>query len=160
MKIALFRHAEKQSGFGEDLLLSTEGIKQALTLKDEVENGRFPKPDMMVTSPKKRSYETFAPLARALSLPIQKDPNLDEQGSSENVILFRSRIHKFIEDIESGTNQTVFLCTHLDWIEQFSTLLSCDTDLHALVNFSWAPGAYMIFDVQDIWYLIEKGQMT
>jgi broad specificity phosphatase PhoE len=159
MKVILFRHAEKQSGFGEDLTLSSLGTKQAFALKDLIESGKFPKPDVMYTSPKKRSLETFEPLARAISLPIQKDPNLDEQGKSENVIVFRSRIHQFIDNIESDSKQTIFICTHLDWIEQFATLLSCDTDLHALVNFTWNPAAYMIFDVQDIWHLIDKGQI-
>lgn len=159
MKVILFRHAEKQSGFGEDLLLSPTGTKQALGLIEKVESGILPKPDVLITSPKKRASETFAPLARAFNLPVQTDPVLDEQGPSENVIVFRSRIHNFIDQIESDSKQTVYVCSHLDWIEQFSTLLSCDTDLHALVNFTWNPGAYMVFDIQDIWYLIAKGQI-
>ncbi len=159
MKIILFRHAEKQSGYGDDLLLSPQGVKQALGLIEKVEGGKLPKPHVLMTSPKKRTFETFAPLARALSLPVQTDPRLDEQGKSENVIVFRARIHEFIDEIESDSKQNIYLCTHLDWIEQFSTLLSCDTDLHALVNFSWGAGAYMIFDVQDIWYLVDKGQI-
>jgi broad specificity phosphatase PhoE len=160
MKIVVFRHAEKQSGIGGDLSLSPHGIKQALTLKDKVEHGEIIRPDILITSPKKRSYETFMPLAQALRLPIQKDLALDEQTSPENINVFRARIHKFIDDVQDHSNKTVFICSHLDWIEQFSTLLTCDTDLHTLVDFSWTPGSYMLFDVSDIWHLTDKGVIS
>lgn len=157
MKLVLFRHAEKQSGIGGDLSLSPEGNKQTLLLMDKVEHGEFLRPDILITSPKKRAYETFAPLANFLKLPVQKESILDEQQSNENINVFRARVHQFIDDVQDHKGKTVFVCTHFDWIEQFATLLPCDTDLHALVNFSWSPGAFMSFEVKNIWHLKAKG---
>jgi broad specificity phosphatase PhoE len=160
MKVAVFRHAERQSGYATDPELSPRGIRQSISIKDKVEDGSLPKPDVLITSPKRRAFETFEPVSQARRISIQKEHTLDERTNKEDINVFRHRVHKFIEDIEDHQGKTVFICTHLDWIEEFSTLLPCDTDLHALMHFAWSPGSYMLFEVGEVWHLLQRGEIT
>jgi phosphohistidine phosphatase SixA len=160
MKVGLFRHAEKQTDGTQDPPLSFYGEQQALHLNRWVREGLIPRPDLLYTSPKRRAIQTFSPLARALNISIERFSELDERQSREDMTVFKKRISKFIEGHSPNPERTVYFCSHLDWIEEFCHLAPCDSDLQDLENFSWAPASFLIFDVQTIWHLIEKGQIA
>lgn len=159
MKLALFRHGEKESEWTSDPLLSWQGEQQAKALKQAVDQGHLPKPTRLIASPKIRTSLTFSPLARSLNLALEKSENLDERSTGEDFNHFKKRISKTIESFAAHKEETVFICSHLDWIEEFSNLVPCDTDLHQIPNFHWVPAAYLIFDIQVIWHLTQKGRI-
>ena len=159
MKIGLFRHGEKESEWTPDPRLNPVGQHQALELKQSVELGILPKPTRLIASPKIRAVLTLSPLARALNLPLEKSESLDERKNSEDAAQFKKRIVKVIESFPAGPDEIIFLCSHLDWIEEFLNQVPCDTDLHQLSEFSWNPGAYLIFDIEVIWHLTQKGRL-
>ncbi len=159
MKLGLFRHGEKQSEWTSDPLLSQQGGLQAKALQLAVENGQLPKPTRLIASPKIRATMTFSPLARALNLPLEKSDHLDERSQREDLNYFKKRISKIIEGFTPTPGQIIFLCSHLDWIEEFSNLVPTDTDLHQIPGFSWSPGAYLIFDIEVLWHLTQKGRL-
>ncbi len=159
MKLGLFRHGEKESEWTPDPLLNLQGQQQAKILKDSVERGVLPKPTRLIVSPKIRAILTFSPLARSLNLALEKAEKLDERTNNEDASQFRKRIISTIESFSSESDEVVFLCSHLDWIEEFSNLVACDSDLHQVPEFSWSPGAYLIFDIEVIWHLTQKGRL-
>lgn len=159
MKLGLFRHGEKQSEWIHDPFLSPQGEAQAKTLKQEVEQGLLPKPTRLMASPKMRATMTFSPLARSLNLPLERSEDLDERSQSEDLTHFKKRISRIIDNFPASQEQTVFLCSHLDWIEEFSHLVPSDTNLHQIPGFHWAPGAYLIFDIEVIWHLTQRGRL-
>ena len=159
MKLGLFRHGEKESEWRHDPLLNLYGQQQAKALKQSVEQGVLPTPTRLIASPKIRAVLTFSPLARSLNLPLEKSENLDERTNSEDASQFKKRITKIIESFPAGADEIIFLCSHLDWIEEFSNLVPCDTDLHQVPEFSWSPGAYLLFDIEVIWHLTQKGRL-
>ena len=159
MKLGLFRHGEKESEWTHDPLLTLFGQKQASALKQSVEKGELPKPSRLMASPKIRAVLTLSPLARSLNLPLEKSEGLDERTNSEDGSQFRKRITKIIESFPADSDEIIFLCSHLDWIEEFSNLVPCDTDLHQVPGFSWSTGAFLLFDVKVIWHLTQKGRL-
>ena len=131
-------------------------------LKEAVEKGLLPRPTQLIASPKIRAVQTLSPTARFLSLPLVKSDDLDERAANEDMISFKKRISKMIESFFSinsslTSKDVVFLCSHLDWLEEFSNLVPCDTDLHQISGFQWDPCAYLIFEIQTIWHLTNSG---
>jgi hypothetical protein len=67
------------------------------------------------------------------------------------------RIQKFISYLEKQTG-VIFLCSHFDWIEEFLIQVPCDQDLFRYG--SWAPGQYMVFEIQEgLWHLEKHGRI-
>lgn len=163
MKLGLFRHGEKQSEWIQDPLLSPQGELQARALKEAIEKGILPKPTRLLVSPKIRTAQTFSSAARFLSLAVEKMDDLDERTKSEELPAFKKRISKWVESVSSSRSDdaedVIYVCSHLDWIEEFSYLVPCDTDLHQLPGFHWSPGAYLFFDIETLWHLTQKGQL-
>lgn len=91
-------------------------------------------------------------------MQIQKD--LDERQSSETIEQFQKRIKKFIQSCESQTG-VIYLCSHLDWIEEACYLIPSETDLMQEKYQAWQPCTYMDFDVQDgLWLLNSFGSVS
>ena len=160
MKLGLFRHGEKQSEWTQDPLLTAHGEQQAKALKEAVEQQQLPKPTRLIASPRVRALQTLSPAARFLSLPLEKSEDLDERTANEDLPAFKKRISSWIEKIsKSPASEVIYVCSHLDWIEEFSYLVPCDTDLHQIAGFHWSTGAYLIFEIEAILHLTHKGRL-
>ncbi len=168
MKLVLFRHGEKQSERTSDPLLSHKGEQQAKALKQYVQQGILPKPNRLIISPKIRTAMTFSPLAQSLPLHLEKSNALDERSNQEEASDFKKRILQFIENIskpvdQKENEQIIFICSHLDWIEEFLDLLPSDSDLFQIPDFRWTPGAYLVFEFNfernELWQLTQKGRL-
>lgn len=159
MKLSLFRHAEKQSDWTYDPVLSPYGEKQALKLSQNVQSNLLPRPDQLYVSPKKRAQATFAPLSKDLKIPLAVQLALDEKHKGEDSGSFRLRVQNYLKGFNKTTSETVYLCTHMDWLEEALSLIPCDTDLSQLSDFYWAPAAYLHFEIRNIWHLQSWGHI-
>lgn len=160
MKFILFRHAHKGLTPFDDPELSTQGLEQSLLILDLIKNNILPTPTQLLVSPKKRTFQTFYPLSRKLSLSLEPQPELDQCNSKESRLDFKNRIAKFITKLEQNfsNEQIIFACTHYDWIEEAMTLINCDKDLNSFEFSHWAPTQFIEFDVKpEQWIFINKG---
>jgi phosphohistidine phosphatase SixA len=159
MKVAVFRHAEKQSEWGHDPSLSLKGEKQSHHLKEWIRDGKIPAPTRLASSPKTRALLTFSPLNRALGIKLEKLDALNERQPEENLDSFKQRVRQVIAEFSVKSEDVIFLCTHLDWIEEFLSAVPSDTEFSELLTFSWAPASFLLFDVQEIWHLEKRGHI-
>lgn len=158
MYVIFFRHGERLLGQGPDPGLSAAGIKQAEALSSAVEKGRLPKPDSLWVSPKKRTLETFAPLATNLGIEIEIIGDLDERMVKENPQLFRQRVIGVLQRLEK-LKKNIFICTHLDWLEEVVTAIADEGNLH-LTSIHWSTASYVSFQVSEgHWMSQQQGQV-
>ena len=156
MKLALFRHAEKEN-ISSNPALSPRGLKQSEFLKTLIEKNELPLPQYLWSSPKIRAVQTFQKLSENKSLEIDVMQELEERSSQESSNMFSKRVKNFLQR-SSQINGTVFLCTHYDWIEEALIYIPSDTDLSQSRYHSWRPGAFMLFEISnELWHLEKWG---
>ncbi|MFN7727877.1 MAG: SixA phosphatase family protein [Bdellovibrio sp.] len=159
MQIFLFRHAERENSGAGNPPLSARGLKQARELAKLRESGAFPPAGKVLVSPKIRTQQTFAPLAESLELQLAMTPELDERLSSESASQFASRVKRFLGYLERQTG-VLYVCTHLDWLEEAMIVIPSDTDLLAEKFQTWAPAQFIEFDVREgLWQVLKSGRI-
>ena len=168
MYLILVRHAEKEGFTGHDPGLSTRGLAQAKSLVDVLIAGKkgkglgkdadeWPKPDRILSSPKRRAQQTLAPLGEKMKKKVDVVDDLDERRSNETNAGFRQRLRRFISELEGGTSKCVVCCSHLDWIEEFRTLVDCETDLLDSPYEMWVPSQFLVLRLDDLWHVVKFG---
>lgn len=169
MKLIIFRHAEKDlSNWSSDPELSQLGFLQAENLKELVAQKKLPIPNLLWTSPKTRARQTFKALSDWSKIPIEIWTDLEERQKTESMKQFQERINKFIFSLDTfcqkqeTDNQVLFLCSHSDWLDEFSVLLPSDLnpDLTPEVN-RWMTTQYAQFEAtkSNIWSFIKVGRV-
>jgi phosphohistidine phosphatase SixA len=157
MKLVLFRHAEKANIGSGNPPLSEKGLGQARGLWQLVNEKKLEPPQKILSSPKLRARQTFEVLAKNLSLDIQVFDELDERQNSENSSLFIQRVRRSLENLQQ-MNGCIYVCSHVDWIEEALIQIPCDTDLNQAQYMAWPPGQYMEFEIQhELWHFSKKG---
>lgn len=102
---------------------------------------------------------TFANVSEAFRLDLTSSRELDERQNSESPLQFTKRVKNFLTFISSQTG-TVYLCSHLDWIEEALREIPGDTDLLQDKYQHWAPGQFMTFEVtSQLWHLGKFGSI-
>lgn len=157
MRVYLFRHAERENSGQADPPLTPHGRQQAREIGKQIESGAWDKPDRLWISPRRRTFETFAPASIAVGVSTQIMPELDERQSAENGAQFTQRVRKLLGETVQTPGVT-YLCTHLDWIEEAMIAIPSPEDLLALQHQIWSPAQHMVFDVEDgLWHLRRQG---
>lgn len=160
MRILIFRHAERENSGASNPPLSSRGLKQAEKLAELIATDKLPKPTKLWASPRLRSQQTLAPAQNNFAVEMQIQKDLDERQSSETVEQFQKRIKKFIQTCESQSG-VIYICSHLDWLEEACYLIPSETDLMQEKYQAWSPCSYMDFEVQDgLWTLFEFGSVS
>lgn len=131
--LVVIRHAHRDTSKGRDLNngLSEKGRRQVRKVFDFFFN-RFPEMEkpLLLSSNKKRCWETLEPLARKLERKLTSHPLLLERSEKESAAQFKARIKKFITECEKSTAPLTVICTHGDWIPVFfKTLLGTTIEL-------------------------------
>ena len=159
MKFVLFRHAQKGFVPFEDPELSPKGFEQSLLLTELIKNKSLPEPSELLVSPKRRTSQTFYPIAKLYNLTPRITDSLDQRKNEENSLQFRQRVQSFLNEIENSTDRNViFACTHYDWLEEAMTLINCDRDLNTFEFAHWAPTQYVVFEIEkQLWKFSGKG---
>ena len=160
MKFVLFRHAHKGVQPFDDPELSLPGFEQAAKLVELVNQNALPIPTKLLVSPRRRTSQTFYPLSRNFSVPLEINNNLDQSASDENGADFKKRIENFLKGLSAVTDSraVVFACTHYDWIEYAMPLINCDSDLNSFEFSHWSPTQFIEFDVAPgVWKFVRKG---
>lgn len=158
MKLYLFRHAQKAMDFSGDPDLTAEGHAQASKLLDRVLKEELHPPTELWVSPKKRTRNTFRPLAQHFGLELQGQEALFEQKSDETLAMFRSRIQRTFETLAQKKNtDVVYLCTHYDWVVEAMNVAPCDTDLSGSEYAHWNPCQYIHLeaDADGLFHFVE-----
>lgn len=159
MKIVLFRHAQKGIMPFEDPELTQEGFRQAEMIYSLVQRKCLPEPTHAWVSPKIRTSQTLQPVCENFKIKIRKTELLNMCTQNESSADFRKRISNFLNQFETiAAQETHFLCTHYDWIEEAMTLINCDKDLNSFEFSHWAPTQYIVFEIaSSIWKFVKKG---
>lgn len=150
----IFRHGEKQvQGFDPEL--AAQGHIQAKSILEKVKSNKLPKPNALYVSTKKRTAQTFEPLASHYSTKSQIKAELTEKVPGETQEKFRFRIQEFLVKLLllHQDNEVIYICTHYDWIEEFLSVIECDTDLSRYSNFG--TGHYIMFDKKELWHILK-----
>jgi broad specificity phosphatase PhoE len=165
LNFILFRHAEKSSDFVADASLSAQGFNQARNLAQLVQNKKLPPPTHLICSPKKRTRETLSFLAEQARVKITLSPLLDLRNNTESLKDFRLRVQEFLVafqlDIPDNPAKppTVYVCTHQDWVEEFTTVIESSTNLAQPKYSVWPSGQYMYFNKTDLWHLVDYSRI-
>jgi broad specificity phosphatase PhoE len=148
----MFRHGDKEK-LGHDPALSTEGMDQARRILTKVKSGGLPKPTALYVSTKKRTLQTLEPVGQNYGLPAVIKAELTERVPGESQEKFRMRIQEFLVKLMLLHKETdvIYFCTHYDWIDEFLTIIECDSDLTRCTH--WPPAQHMVFEKRDLWYL-------
>lgn len=124
MTIVFIRHAHRDTSERDiDNGISTKGRDQVKKLIKRYESGKLPPGEVFWTSPKKRCLETLTPVASRAAKVAVVEALLDEQSENEDRQDFSKRITELIEKV-SKENQTVYLCSHGDFIPLAIEMLS------------------------------------
>lgn len=145
---------------GEEPELSNVGQAQARALKAWVDNITLPRPTELWVSPRVRAQQTFAPLAESLNLKMHVMRELDERPRSETPTQFHHRVGDTLTRASQRPG-TVFLCSHMDWLDESLSLIVSDEALTMDGNPLWAPGAFLGLESfqNDVWKVLRKGQL-
>lgn len=156
MLVLLFRHAERLSSMREDPPLSPRGMEQAQSLSELVLQKKFPLPTRILSTPKIRGIQTLEKLAERQKIPLQIHRDLDEKASSEHSEIFSKRVKKMLESL-SNLGGTVYVVTHLDWLEEAMIHIPSDTNLNTPPYQGWSPGQGIEFEVVDgLWTHVKQ----
>lgn len=160
MRVFLFRHAEKEMSMTSDPPLSKRGHRQVQLLTENIQKQNFPyRPDLLLTSPKRRAHQSFWALHENLKIPLKVLPELDERQNSETSEQFFSRVKNQVTWM-STQNKILFLVTHLDWIEEALITIPSTENLSHSKYQAWAPMQYMGFDIHEgYWHVTHYGRI-
>lgn len=150
----IFRHGEKQiQGFDPEL--TPKGLTQAKSILEKVKTGKLPKPNALYVSTKKRTAQTLEPVASQFKMKTQIKAELTERVPGETAEKFRFRIQEFLVKLLllHQDNEVLYLCTHIDWIEEFMSVIESDSDLSRYANFS--PAQYIMFEKKELWHVLK-----
>lgn len=158
MLVYIFRHAHKNSSPWDNPPLSSLGLEQATRLVEEVGSDKIlHKPTLLFCSPKLRTVQSFQPLSQTLSLELRVHEGLNERHSHESAAVFKQRVNGFLHEMNrvEWRTESVFLCTHLDWIEEALIQIPSSDDLLRLNH--WSPIGYAGFRIDDgLWKLLHS----
>ncbi len=157
MFVFFFRHGDRLSG--KDPSLSEMGQLQASRLPAFLEKNEIPIPQVLWVSPRKRSQQTFAVLAREKNLPCEIIKDLDERLPGESSAVFRARVQGVINRIPK-VRKNIFLCSHFDWLEE---AMSCifDQGVVEAATLMWPAGGFIAFEIDDNnWMSTTTGQVV
>ncbi|MEW6058346.1 MAG: phosphoglycerate mutase family protein [Bdellovibrionota bacterium] len=118
--LIIVRHAHRDKRLGSDANngLSPKGKGQAIRIAKYYKKRFGEKKTPLFSSPKLRCIETLYPIAKLTKKKIVTLDLLDEQqGSSQE---YAKQIHEFLEWWEKEAPQTTIVCSHGDWIPQFT----------------------------------------
>ncbi len=153
MKIILFRHAEKAYSTSNNPPLSERGNQQANRIAELISAGKIPRPDVLLCSPKIRTFQTLLPVSALLKIEIKQMKELDERLSTESSAQYFQRVQNTISWL-GHQKSNVLLVTHFDWLEEAMTAIPCDTDLNQEKYHAWGSAHYMNFSLNgDVWQL-------
>jgi hypothetical protein len=116
-----------------------------------------------LVSPKRRTSQSFYPLAKRHSLQLTVSSDLDQRLPHESQSEFRGRIADFLTHLQkksAAESDVIYACTHYDWIEEAMSLIDCDRDLNSLEFAHWAPTQYVAFVLpidSGHWTFLKKG---
>jgi broad specificity phosphatase PhoE len=162
MQILLFRHGEREDQRLENPGLSGRGRAQDEKIPDQARAGRLPAPHRIWVSPKQRAIETLTPLAQAFQINLQVMPELNERQSEESTAQFGQRVKRFFNQFDAHCTQSgvLYLCSHLDWIEEAMIASPSQEDLLSPLYQSWATAQFLEFDVHDgLWFVRQSGRI-
>lgn len=163
MRVFIFRHGDKERSFDGDPNLSLRGKAQAQQLLKLIQSGALPAPNRILSSPLRRAQQTFEPLARSLQVPMELTPELREKELHESSSHFRSRILNFIQKLSDqplGPKQSLYLVSHMDWLEEVLLLIPSDVDFNLRPVF-WATCQYVEFEIRDhLWCYVHSQQIV
>lgn len=162
MQLILFRHAHKGLTPAADPELSAPGFKQAEKLVDLVTQNKLPAPTKSWVSEKIRTRQTIEPVSQKYKAEIETSDLLNLRAYNENAEQFRLRIKKMLTMVDemaaTKPNETHYLCSHYDWVEEALIFIPTSTDLSTYEFASWAPAQYLHFEIADgLWSVKSKG---
>ncbi|MFZ3231566.1 MAG: histidine phosphatase family protein [Pseudobdellovibrio sp.] len=164
MNIVLFRHGQKGLIPFEDPHLTEDGFKQSEAIALMVLNGKLPKPSKLWASEKIRTSQTFQALSKKFEILANIKPELNLRSDLETQKAFRERAESlinYLSNLASTTaseNESIYLCSHYDWIEEAMLLIPSDTDLTSSQFSHWGPAQFIHFNAKNnIWHFIKKG---
>lgn len=162
MKLVIFRHAEKQSIASSDPDLSSRGFSQAHQIADQVRNKKISTPHVILASPRRRTTQTLQKVADDQKIKIQVKDLLDQRKSNESSTDFRKRIQEFLITLhlDYPTPKTIFICTHIDWIEEFMSIVESSTDLNRTEFHHFQPAQWVEFEKNELWDMIKAGTVV
>ncbi len=160
MLILLLRHGHKGLSPQNDPDLTPQGFEQSDNLAKQVYLGELPPPTHCWYSDKIRTHQTLNSVINQNKPVVFKKTDLSVRLQKESSTDFRQRIQKFCTQIKqrNNSNETHFICTHYDWIEEALTLIDADKDLNSFEFSNWSPGQYLLFlQESSIWKIQKKG---
>ncbi len=137
VSVLLIRHAHagsRRDWSRDDRLrpLSGRGYRQAKRLVDLLAPWS---PQRILSSPYTRCFETVAPLARSLALPVEAAEDLAEGAAQEALALMRS-----------VAGEKIALCTHGDVVPEILVALADEDRLDLGPNPRQAKGSTWVLD--------------
>ncbi len=162
MKLVLFRHGDKKMDSFTDPDLSPKGHSQSQKIVDEILSKRISTPDVLISSPRKRTAQTLQKTADRFKLKILQKAELDQRGPKESHNEFRKRIQGFLItlQLDYADAKTIFLCTHIDWVEEFMNIIESSTDLSQAQFQSFGTAQWVEFEKNDLWDVVRYGQVN
>ncbi len=160
LEIVLFRHAVRNKFIEDEPQLSPYGLKQAHYLSEHRETLKLPKPTNIWVSPRLRAQQTMSPLSKVCGIALALKSDLDERKSNETMLDFRQRIDRLIKGL-SAQNGVIYLCSHLDWIEEAMSFFETDSDLLNQPGAHWSTAQFLELNydfTNEIWRKIKTGQ--
>lgn len=158
LKLILLRHAARTPTFFGDEVLNSSGRQQAekfaqiFSAKDANPPAVLA-PSQLLVSPKKRAIQTLQPLSAATGIELQIDPRLDERLKSETGAAFETRIKAVLAEVagQAGGGETIFICSHLDWLEAAMALLPAVLTERE-ISAPWSTCEYRVFRFEnELW---------
>ncbi len=150
MQLCLFRHASRNPHDPGDGGLSERGLEQAQAIPAHVSPaGPLPRPTHVLSSPKRRARQTFAPLGERYGLTVKVTAELDERGDAEPMDEFVARVRGWLEGLEASftRDDVVFACSHLDVLEEMMGLIATDLAEFEIAR-GFGPAEYRLFQVE------------
>ena len=145
MKITFFRHAEKNNIFNpnspRDPELSVKGLAQAQKLFEMVQTKQKETPDLILVSPRTRAIQTMQPLMQKLAIPHQITMALQDRQSNESSLDFDRRIQKFLNELTEFSNEHIYICSHMDWLDTATQLLENK-------SYYWKSGHHLTYEIK------------
>lgn len=156
----MFRHAERDNSGDSNPDLSPRGRKQAEVLSELALKQHLPLPLRLMCSPKKRAQSTFSVLSENAKVPLSIQDALDERLPEESLPQFKSRIQTFLSELTLKSSSVIYICSHMDWLEEALILIPSDTDLLSPSFQTWPPGKFLHFHIEDkIWHFLKAGEL-
>jgi broad specificity phosphatase PhoE len=156
MNVYLFRHGQKGFSPFAEPDLTDAGHKQATVIAERIRSGTLLPGTQFLVSPRVRAQSTLRPAALFCKVTPKIVEALNQREGFESAEQFRSRIADFIRTLEKNyaETDTVYLCTHHDWIEEALSLIPADTDLLDSKYWSWNSAQFAQFKVTNgLWEL-------